>query len=541
TEGTTIEFVSTPKSVYTVTELQDLEDLDDFYESVELRVSGLGKFSLVVDERPTGLIVSGLDGIQNATEGDYTLTIKYNSATIYWSYKVIASAPDPGVTADKTWYTGHEDDSTFDISNEAELYGLAELVNEDGVTFDGKTIRLTENINLTDKVWTPIGEGARKHLVTIHEFPDGTTLDDIEDYVEENHGFIEGGYSIMVDDQGQSYDRDLIPLIDQNYILFSKDNNLLVNGVNTDYVIHKKGGGLYELQSVLDYFGPNEALFMGTFDGQNHTIKGLSDIGYNPRNALNYYVNVRGLVYGYSFGLFGRVSGNVTLKNIKFTDVSITGSYLNFGEGVSVENYSVDSAGALVGFYGGIKKEGVIENGDLTIQNCEVLSGSLSGEDSMGGILGRVYYVNNLTIIDCKNYANITSVKKVGGIGGFITTSNTSVEETSIYLQNLVNYGQVFTTSNTSSSTGGGILTRYQGFYYATVKDCINYGDVTVILNSTTAIGGIFMSGQADIGVLTNFANNFNYGNLKYLNNLGEFVSIDKQVGVPQDKTEFGS
>lgn len=76
-------------------------------------------------------------------------------------------------TVDIGWYIGHEKDTKFEISTAAQLAGLAQLVNGTAkdsdnktiaaVTFSGKTIILTEDINLnTDDVpasgneWTPI-------------------------------------------------------------------------------------------------------------------------------------------------------------------------------------------------------------------------------------------------------------------------------------------------------------------------------------------------------------------------------------------------
>ena len=60
-----------------------------------------------------------------------------------------------GETADTKWY---DDDkkNEFEIGTAAELAGLAKLVNE-GKTFSKTTIKLTEDIDLGDKEWTPIG------------------------------------------------------------------------------------------------------------------------------------------------------------------------------------------------------------------------------------------------------------------------------------------------------------------------------------------------------------------------------------------------
>ena len=61
-------------------------------------------------------------------------------------------------TVDTDWYTnGPETDGAYHISTAAELAGLAQLVNE-GNTFDGNTIKLTQNITFNENVLTESGE-----------------------------------------------------------------------------------------------------------------------------------------------------------------------------------------------------------------------------------------------------------------------------------------------------------------------------------------------------------------------------------------------
>jgi hypothetical protein len=67
------------------------------------------------------------------------------------------SRPEPqGNWQDEGNYdTGWYSDKPYEISTAAELAGLAKLVN-DGNTFEGETISLTENIDLGAHYWTPI-------------------------------------------------------------------------------------------------------------------------------------------------------------------------------------------------------------------------------------------------------------------------------------------------------------------------------------------------------------------------------------------------
>ena len=87
-----------------------------------------------------------------------------------------------GTAVDTSWYAGHENETKFSIGTAAELAGLAALVNGtakdaegkpiaavnfyDETTKTGKTIKLTADIDLGDKEWTPIGTSRNKFAGT---------------------------------------------------------------------------------------------------------------------------------------------------------------------------------------------------------------------------------------------------------------------------------------------------------------------------------------------------------------------------------------
>lgn len=64
-------------------------------------------------------------------------------------------------TADTSWYTDHEADPEYRITTAEQLAGLAQLVNDKvtPVLFEGKTIYLDNDLDLSDTQWTPIGNG----------------------------------------------------------------------------------------------------------------------------------------------------------------------------------------------------------------------------------------------------------------------------------------------------------------------------------------------------------------------------------------------
>ena len=65
-------------------------------------------------------------------------------------------------TADVSWYTDHETDTEYHFTTAEQLAGLAQLVNDKtaSVSFEGKTIYLDNDLDLSGCQWTPIGNGS---------------------------------------------------------------------------------------------------------------------------------------------------------------------------------------------------------------------------------------------------------------------------------------------------------------------------------------------------------------------------------------------
>ena len=101
--------------------------------------------------------VATVDGNGKVTAVGYGIaTITVTSAadnTKAATCKVIV-ANDWSDLADTSWYDDSQ--TSFTISNAAELAGLAELVNS-GTNFSGKTINLGADIDLLNLEWIPIG------------------------------------------------------------------------------------------------------------------------------------------------------------------------------------------------------------------------------------------------------------------------------------------------------------------------------------------------------------------------------------------------
>ena len=65
-------------------------------------------------------------------------------------------------TADISWYTDHKTDTEYHFTTAEQLAGLAQLVNDKtaSVSFEGKTIYLDNDLDLSGCQWTPIGNGS---------------------------------------------------------------------------------------------------------------------------------------------------------------------------------------------------------------------------------------------------------------------------------------------------------------------------------------------------------------------------------------------
>ena len=65
-------------------------------------------------------------------------------------------------TADTSWYTDHKTDTEYHFTTAEQLAGLAQLVNDKtaSVSFEGKTIYLDNDLDLSGFQWTPIGNGS---------------------------------------------------------------------------------------------------------------------------------------------------------------------------------------------------------------------------------------------------------------------------------------------------------------------------------------------------------------------------------------------
>lgn len=171
--------------------------------------------------------------------------------------------------------------------------------------------------------------------------------------------------------------------------------------------------------------GTTIAGFQGTFDGQNHTISGLTMTSADTDKP---YYNAMDTGDYYAYGFFGGIR-HATVKNINFTEVSI-----NQPGGASVETATQNNTvGTAVG---------AVLNGS-TVENITV-SGEVIGYSRVGGIVGYmggsksaasdtlitgedVFSMGTITVKGCTNNADVTSMRTAsshGTAGGICSTVN---------------------------------------------------------------------------------------------------------------------
>jgi len=445
-----LEWEVLPKSVYYVGEMTEQK----FKESVSIKINGGNPLTLAaaLSSNPTDLTFTGFD---LDTPGSKMITIKYKSVSIYWAYQVIKGDITPDeVTPTYDWY-GDGSSSTFILNNVNDLYGFANIVNgKDGRTADsfaGKTVKLGDNMDLTGKIWTPIGEGVRKN-------PQLVTYADLQAADLESANL--GGYKFNEDEEY------FINLLNNHEPVEDKDYENYIY-IDAHYFAKRISANSYEY-----YKSENDAVtgnvFSGTFDGQGHTITGLSDIGYTPFTTV-VYANSEKVLKGYAFGLFGLLKAPATVKNLTFEDVQIIGAYYDSGED-EVVLAEIDSCGAAIGF--------VMGEGDLLIDNVKVLSGSITGEDAIAGIVGRAYNLGEITFKNSENRANISSNGHAGGMVAYFANQTPTV-----LFENNTNYGNI--ASIGSSKYAGSMFSYHKQKGVTTIKDCRNFGNISGMNDDT--------------------------------------------------------
>ena len=218
------------------------------------------------------------------------------------------------------------------------------------------------------------------------------------------------------------------------------DSAVLTADITINEDVNADAAGLYKWTPIGWYNNyESSAKYMGTFDGDGHTISGL-------------YVSMTGSGYTSSYvGLFGYAGTDSKISNLTITDSKIEASGSNRGKYV----------GAIVGTA-------------YDIENCHVTdSVTVTGRQYVGGVAGSV----NNSITASSNAGTVTATaNRAGGVTGSVQSDKTTAM-TQCY--------------NSGSVTGVTLVGGLVGDLYSggTISDCYNTGTVTATATSGAAGG----------------------------------------------------
>ena len=209
-----------------------------------------------------------------------------------------------------------------------------------------------------------------------------------------------------------------------------------------------------------------EKSFKGTFNGNGHKIIGL-------RDETSYSGG----------GLFRTLGDGAFISNLFFENATVTGTGNNSGFGVL--------AGRI--------------DGNVRLSGITVTSGSVSGCNSVGGIVGEIKS-GSLVMTDCENHADVTASGNYAG--GIIGSSNNKQSQS---ITATANFGNV--TANAAKAAGGIIayMANDSADQSHNVSFCKNFGK---IVTSGGYTGGIIGHLDTDSGS-HKICNNTNDGDVQ--------------------------
>lgn len=261
--------------------------------------------------------------------------------------------------------------------------------------------------------------------------------------------------------------------------------------------------GTFTLTTNIDISGEEwlpigtwEHPFNGTFNGNGKTISGLTKTQVTVGEGYDVYGSSTG--YGQAFGLFGIVGGgDVEVKNLTLSNVEI--SLADSGKDV----------GAVIGY--APKNADFVEDSGLTTVpeswgkhkvtlTGVTVSGAVSANSHVGGMIGKFYSTGDITFTDCVNNATVTA--KDARAGGFVAT---------IQYNKATNFANFTNCTNTGAVSGGdyaGGIVAYSVTADNTFVGCTNSGNVY----TTGMAGGLIgTAGNPDNPVILDNCANSGY------------------------------
>lgn len=356
-----------------------------------------------------------------------------------------ASSPEP----DTVWYTHAPVPPVYQIGTADELAGLAQLVNAEN-DFSGTTIELSNDLDLSNYNWTPIGAlnapfkgtfDGKGHIIS------GLTINESQDLPQAAASKLVGLFGLL----GPG----------------SAVQNVALSGVNINVV--------YTNASTAG------TAFVGALAGMNEgTVTSIQVSG--TVSATSGDLAVGGLV-GTNGSNRGSGSNQGGIVSQSSGAVSIQGS----------NSYQVLHVGGLVGdsTSSGSAITDSLSQGTVSANGAAIVGLDNNSSPTVGGLVG---YTSNATISGSWSSAEVTALEGrsgsyAGGLAGHIVTSvvENSYATGNVYLRLRDN------APSGSATAGAGGLVGYMLFAPARISDSYSTGNVSIEAHSAALIaaGGL--------------------------------------------------
>lgn len=249
---------------------------------------------------------------------------------------------------------------------------------------------------------------------------------------------------------------------------YSEDNSIAIrtvrqlDNIGSKTLYFQQTHDLYGKYYPTNYTGAEK--FKGSYDGDHRYILDLSMTGETGKQNKN-------------VGLFNTTSNPTTLKNIILYSPTGKAQITSNAENDNSTGSSIWGAGGLVG--------GVISgntDNTVTITNCVVAGYDISGNYTVGGLIGYAYYkveiencaaVNDLSSLSSE--AGKTNVSIGGLVGGYHSNSSCEPKIENSYA------GGTATLKYANSSVVSGIVGKdYGDSTGSSVTNCYSYLDSTL-------------------------------------------------------------
>ena len=322
-----------------------------------------------------------------------------DSAMYYCECGLVECGHDPDVPSTITWNVEVDPvhKSIVSIGTVEQLMDFAESVN-DGKSYEGIMIQLTDDINLTNQVWTPIGLSAQSGTVFKGTF-DG-----------QNH--IISGMTIDTADTNEASAAGFFG------VLSGTVKNVTFTGANINHISLP-----YEDMTGDDGIAESTYNGIGVVAGSLHNTGTIENVTVKDSTVNgNRYV---GAIVGYAMG---SDDNDVYVKNCTVQNVTLKATPNEFNNGFD----NGDKVGGIIGYMG---YKGVY------VQGCDVSGSDITGYRNIGGIAG---YVNGQSVTGCSvsdvkihqcaenGYVDDDFLGEVAGaIAGIATASSTMTDNTS--------------------------------------------------------------------------------------------------------------